>query len=234
MSLTDDLFDLKPFKYRDLFQNLDEPWRAIQGLPDFLASWAEHRIEVEVHPRAVIEGPVSIGPGCRILGQAMICGPAIIGAGCVIGGLVRNSLLGDGCVVGHASEVANSILLPGSVAAHFNYLGHACLGSGAHLGGGVLAANVKLDQSPVSVRIGDRRVLTGMVKFSALIGDGAQFGAGCLLNPGTIVGRGCVVYPGSQLRGWYDPYSQIRVRLIEECRPCRSPQTSTENERSEP
>jgi NDP-sugar pyrophosphorylase family protein len=220
-SLTAELFDLSTFEHRGLFQDLEQPWLAIQHLPDFLASCAVNRIAGQVHPSAVIEGPVFVGPGTVIKAGAIICGPAIIGANCLIGdALLRNCLLGDHCVVGHASEVTASILLPHSVAPHFNYVGHTILGNRAHIAGGVLCANVRLDNTPVTVRVGAGRISTGMTKLGALIGDDCQLGAACVLMPGTILGRGCVVYPGAHVRGWHEPGTRIKVRLVQECPAC--------------
>ena len=38
--------------------------------------------------------------------------------------------------VGHASEIKNSILLPGSKAPHFNYVGDSILGFDVNIGAG--------------------------------------------------------------------------------------------------
>jgi acetyltransferase-like isoleucine patch superfamily enzyme len=38
-------------------------------------------------------------------------------------------------------------------------------------------------------------------KFGALLGDGAEIGCNCVLNPGSIIGRGSVIYPGTNWRG---------------------------------
>ena len=37
---------------------------------------------------------------------------------------------------------------------------------------------------------------TGLRKFGALIGDGAEIGCNSVLNPGSIIGRGAMIYPG--------------------------------------
>jgi acetyltransferase-like isoleucine patch superfamily enzyme len=42
---------------------------------------------------------------------------------------------------------------------------------------------------------------TGLRKFGALLGDGAQVGCNAVLNPGSILGRGAVIYPNVFWRG---------------------------------
>jgi acetyltransferase-like isoleucine patch superfamily enzyme len=42
---------------------------------------------------------------------------------------------------------------------------------------------------------------TGLRKFGALIGDGANVGCNAVLNPGTILGRGSLIYPNVNWRG---------------------------------
>ena len=44
-------------------------------------------------------------------------------------------------------------------------------------------------------------VPTGLKKFGAIIGDRAQIGCNCVINPGSIIGRNTIVYPGTQWRG---------------------------------
>jgi acetyltransferase-like isoleucine patch superfamily enzyme len=84
----------------------------------------------------------------------------------------------------------------------------------------VLCANVRLDGSPVTVRVGSRRLSTGLGKLGALIGDDCQLGAACVLMPGTILGRACVVYPGAHVRGWHQAGARIHVRVVQECPAC--------------
>jgi acetyltransferase-like isoleucine patch superfamily enzyme len=42
---------------------------------------------------------------------------------------------------------------------------------------------------------------TGLRKFGALLGDGAEAGCNAVLNPGTILGRNAIVYPNVFWRG---------------------------------
>ena len=42
---------------------------------------------------------------------------------------------------------------------------------------------------------------TGLRKFGALVGDGAEVGCNAVLNPGSVLGRGSMVYPNVSWRG---------------------------------
>ena len=58
----------------------------------------------------------------------------------------KGSWICAGSVVGHASEVKNSILLPNSKAPHFNYVGDSILGLDVNLGAGTKLSNVRNDR----------------------------------------------------------------------------------------
>jgi NDP-sugar pyrophosphorylase family protein len=135
---------------------------------------------------------------------AMIKGPAIIGRNCQIrhGAYLReNVIMGDNCVVGNSCELKNVMLFNGAQAPHFNYVGDSILGHRAHLGAGVKVSNVKLDHDNIWMVINGEPHDTGLRKFGALIGDGAEVGCNAVLNPGSIIGRGAVVYANVNWRG---------------------------------
>ena len=50
---------------------------------------------------------------------------------------------------------------------------------------------------------GDESYETGLRKLGGILGDGADVGCGCVLNPGTVIGKGTSVYPLTSLRGVY-------------------------------
>ena len=134
----------------------------------------------------------------------MIKGPAIIGQGCQIrhNAYIReNVIIGNSCVVGNSSELKNSLLFNNAQAPHFNYVGDSILGHKAHLGAGVKISNVKLFPGNIEVEVDGVPFDTGLRKFGALMGDGAEAGCNAVLNPGSILGRGAVVYPNVFWRG---------------------------------
>jgi len=104
-------------------------------------------------------------------------------------------------VVGNSVELKNVILFDNVQVPHFNYVGDSILGYKSHMGAGSLTSNVKSDQTLVTVRNGDERIETGLVKFGAMVGDFVEVGCNSVLNPGTVVGRHSNIYPTSCVRG---------------------------------
>ena len=69
------------------------------------------------------------------------------------------------------------------------------------MGAGSITSNVKSDKTPVEIGNFGSRIVTGMKKVGAMLGDGAEIGCNSVLNPGTVIGRHSTVYPTSCVRG---------------------------------
>lgn len=204
-------FDLSrvPAAWRFLFDDV-LPWAVLARLDDFLRSF-EGELVGEVHPSAVLEGPVRVEAGASIGPHAFVQGPAWLMAGASIGhgAYVRGGvLLAPGAKVGHATEVKRSVFLEGAKAPHFNYVGDSVLGHDVNLGAGVKVANLKAQGDTISMA----GTSTGLRKFGALVGDGASIGCNAVLAPGTVVGAGTIVYHGAMLRGLIPAHSVVKVR----------------------
>lgn len=164
----------------------------------------------------LFDSNISIGNGTVVEPGALIKGPAIIGANTEIrqGAYIRgNVIVGDGCVVGHTTEVKDSIMLNGAKAGHFAYIGDSILGR-VNLGAGTKLANLKIKVSGPTVRvnISGKWYDTGLRKFGAILGDGVETGCNAVLNPGAILGKGTLVYANASLRGYYPPRSIVKLR----------------------
>ena len=150
-----------------------------------------HR-SVKRYPGVTIAAPAVIGPDTELRPGAFLRG---------------NVLVGRGCVVGNSTEIKNAILFDRVQVPHFNYIGDSILGSKAHFGAGSLTSNVKSDKTLVKVHAADGDIETGLKKFGAMVGDGAEIGCNSVLNPGTIIGKNSNVYPLSSVRGCVDANS---------------------------
>jgi bifunctional N-acetylglucosamine-1-phosphate-uridyltransferase/glucosamine-1-phosphate-acetyltransferase GlmU-like protein len=117
-------------------------------------------------------------------------------------------IVSNNCVLGNACEFKNAMLFNGAQVPHFSYVGDSILGHKAHLGAGVILSNVKSAKSNVTVDSQD----TGLRKFGAIIGDGADVGCNCVLNPGTLIGRNAVLYPNVMWRGVCPAGSIVKLR----------------------
>lgn len=192
------------------------PWQALSFLKSFITVFG-----------ISLEGDefVRLGDGVWAHKSAKIAPSAFIAAPCIIDenaelrhcAYVRGSaIIGKGCVVGNSTEIKNSVLFDGALAPHFNYVGDSILGYKAHFGAGVIASNVKADKSPVTVRCGEESIPTDLKKLGAMVGDFAEIGCNCVLNPGTVIGAYSAVYPLSNVRGSVPPNS-IYKRAGEVC-----------------
>jgi len=199
-----DLFDLTQTEHAAIFDGCPFAWDALKQIEGYIAVNLKPELRNKCEGVAFIGEKVFIGEGTVVEDGVMIKGPAIIGKNCRIrhNAYVReNVLVGDGCVVGNSTEIKNSLLFNGAQAPHFNYVGDSILGHQAHLGAGVKISNYKLFPGNIEVEQEGKPFDTGLRKFGALLGDGAEVGCNAVLNPGSIIGRSAVIYPNVFWRG---------------------------------
>lgn len=210
-----DFFDLSNYTHKSLFEGITYVWDALKNLESYLAQQLQPGCRAQVHPSAVIEGPVMIGAGTVIEPGVMIKGPVIIGNDCQIrqGAYIReNCLIGDNCVVGHTSELKGTIMFDRSQAPHFAYVGDSILGNKVNLGAGTKLSNFKITRDRVHLTIDGVAYDTGLRKLGAILGDNVQLGCNCVTAPGTLVGHDTLIYSLVSARGYYPPNSVIKLR----------------------
>ena len=218
-----DLFDLTQTEHAAIFDGCNQAWEALKKIEPYLAQVARQN-PPRKFPGASIGNHVVIGKGTIVEPGAMIKGPAIIGKNCQIrhnAYLRENVIIGDDCVVGNASELKNALLFNGAQAPHYNYIGDSILGHQAHLGAGVKISNIRLLPGNVMVELDGVITDTGLRKFGALLGDGAEVGCNAVLNPGSILGRDAMVYPNVFWRGFL-PANNIaknkaEIEVVKKC-----------------
>jgi NDP-sugar pyrophosphorylase family protein len=199
-----DLFDLSQSEHSAIFDGCEYAWEALKKIEAYLLANLRPALRNRCQGVPYIGEKVFIGEGTMVEDGVMIKGPAIIGRNCEIrhNAYIREQvIIGDNCMIGNSCEVKNSILFNHAVAPHFNYIGDSILGHRAHLGAGVKISNFKIVPGNVTVAIGGNSFDTGLRKFGALLGDGAEVGCNAVLNPGSIVGRGSIIYPSTNWRG---------------------------------
>ena len=200
-----DLFDLSQTDYAAIFDGCQYAWDALKKIKPYVEARVRPNGQKFARVAGVTIGPqVFIGEGTVIEDGVMIKGPAIIGKNCELrhNAYIRDHvIIGDGCTIGNSTELKNALLFNKAVAPHFNYIGDSILGCKAHLGAGVVLSNFKSLPGNIMVELDGKPFDTGLRKFGALLGDGAEIGCNCVLNPGSIIGRSSVVYPGTNWRG---------------------------------
>lgn len=161
---------------------------------------------------------IFIGKGTRLEPSAILKGPTVISRNCEIrqGAYVRgNVFAGEGCVIGHATEVKNSVLMARCEAGHFNYIGDSIVGSHVNMGAGSKLANLQFRSEdeklkgfahPIQISSDSEEINTEMEKLGAVVGDHAELGCNAVLCPGTLMGKGARVYPNLTVpKGHYPP-----------------------------
>jgi len=199
-----DLFDLAQTEHASIFDGCRFTWDALKKLEGYIATNVKPELRNTCEGRAYIGEKVFIGEGTVVEDGVMIKGPAIIGKNCKIrhNAYIReNVIIGDDCTVGNSTEIKNALLFNHAVAPHYNYVGDSILGHKAHLGAGAKISNFKMFPGNIEVELDGKPFDTGLRKFGALLGDGAEVGCNAVLNPGSIIGRGAVVYPNVFWRG---------------------------------
>lgn len=145
-----------------------------------------------IHPSAVIEGHVILEEGVRVMPHATVVGPCYIGKGTIIGNnaLVRESIIGEQCVIGFGSEVARSNL-HSHVWTHSTYLGDCVIGHNVAFGAGSVSANFRLDEGEIASFA--EKLNTRRTKLGVIIGDNVRIGVHVSFAPGVKVGSGSFV-----------------------------------------
>lgn len=196
------------------------PWQWIKAIASALAEpgWengAEALPQDDRPPGVQVEGRVYLHASVKLPAFASITGPAWIGPKTEIrpGAYIRgNVIVGAGGVLGNSCEFKNCLLLDGVQVPHFSYVGDSVLGNGAHLGAGVILSNLRLDQQPIVVRTDVATFETGLRKFGAILGDGAEVGCNAVLNPGSLLGRRALVMPTLAFSGYLPPATIAKTR----------------------
>ena len=175
------------------------PWDLLRANEQHVGSLVENFIEGEVHPAAVIEGVIHLGPGSRILPGVFIEGNVIIGANCKIGPncyLRGNTSIGDGCHIGQSVEIKNCLILSKTNVGHLSYVGDSVLGENVNFGAGTTVSNLRHDGKNHRSMVCGVLIDTGRRKFGAIIGDGVHTGINTSIYPGRKLWPGTSTLPG--------------------------------------
>ncbi len=195
------LFNLNETIAKELLEKYKYPWEVLKHIEEYILKLGETLNKEEyikkdnniwIHKTAKVYDSAYIGENCIICKDAEVRHCAFIR---------KNAIIGEGAVVGNSTELKNVILFNKVQVPHYNYVGDSILGYKAHMGAGSITSNVKSDKKLVVIKMGDKKIETGIKKIGAMIGDNVEIGCGSVLNPGTIIGKNTNVYPLSSVRG---------------------------------
>ncbi len=191
----------------DYWLDLSYPWDLLPANESLLAGIEAQNLG-EIEENVVIKGVVSIGKGTIVRSGSYIVGPVIIGQDGDIGPncyIRPHTSIGDGCHIGSAVEVKNSIIMSGSKIPHHNYVGDSIIGEGCNLGAGTKIANLRLDEEEIWVA----GIATKRRKLGAIIGDRVKTGINACINIGSMIGNDTQIGPGAIAHGIISPGSKI-------------------------
>lgn len=134
-------------------------------------------LDVGIHPTAVIDEPVSIGPGTRIWHFCHVMKGARIGKSCTLG---QNVFVAAGVVIGDRVKIQNNVSVYAGIE----------LESDVFCGPSCVFTNVSYPRAEVSDPDGYERTL---VRRGATIGANATIAAGVTIGRYALVGAGTVV-----------------------------------------
>ncbi|MCH5304535.1 MAG: UDP-N-acetylglucosamine pyrophosphorylase [Ruminococcus sp.] len=202
------LYNLEETIAADLLSKVTYPWEALSQIGDFIKKLGP-TLDPEIFEKRGED--IWVAKSANVFDSAYLHGPLIIDENAEVRqcAFIRgNAIVGKKAVVGNSTELKNSILFNCVQTPHYNYIGDSILGYKSHTGAGVITSNLKSDKSLVTVKLGDKKIETGVKKFGAMLGDNVEVGCNSVLNPGTVVGKNTNIYPLSFVRG-YVPENSI-------------------------
>ncbi|MCX6986955.1 MAG: UDP-N-acetylglucosamine diphosphorylase [Chlamydiae bacterium] len=208
-------FAIEEFEHSSLFQQIEHVWEVLPNISIYLSQYSLGEIESPLPDGLHLENPhsIRIGKNCLIEPGCFIKGPCIIGDHSEVrqGAYIRgNVITGKKCIIGHATEIKNSILLDGAKAPHFNYVGDSILGKDTNLGAGVICSNLRLDNQNINFLIKGRIFSSKSNKIGLILGDRSQIGCNTVSNPGTLIGKDVLCFPSLNIGGWIPEKSMIK------------------------
>src|SRR3954463_578807 len=141
-------------------------------------------MSVRIHPTAIIEANVSLGPGTSIWDSAHIR---------------QNTTLGEECIVGGKATIAYGVCIGNRV--KLNSLVYVCNGvtmeDGVMVSAGTIFTNDRFPRAATSDLKQLRSSETDEHTQQTLVREGATIGAGCIIGSNLEIGRFAMIGMGS-------------------------------------
>ncbi|MGR3179793.1 MAG: bifunctional sugar-1-phosphate nucleotidylyltransferase/acetyltransferase [Candidatus Anammoxibacter sp.] len=190
---------------KDYWLPVGYPWNLLEANVFFLKRIKQSVIKGKIEDGVTISesssGPVLIGEGTIIKSGTYIEGPVFIGKNCIIGphAYIRSdTLIYDNCVI--RAEVVDSIIMEGTTAKHYSYIGHSVIGKGCNIAAGTISADYRHDGAEHRCIVKKKIVKTGRRKLGTFMGDGVKTGINTSIYPGCKIWPGKTTLPGAVVR----------------------------------
>jgi carbonic anhydrase/acetyltransferase-like protein (isoleucine patch superfamily) len=179
------------------------------AMPQLYAKLRVSNVQGAVEDGASIIGPVHIGRGSIVHGQAIIRGPAIVGNDTVINSHVEireGSFIGSKCVIGHSCSIIESIIMGNVTVCGGTFIRKSVIGFGSVIGPGAALGAQEVERpfglvSAISTR-------------GVALGDYAVIGANSTIKSGTVIGSRTIIGECVLADGVYGPNQTVRSRQV--------------------
>mgnify|MGYP000145781122 CR=1 FL=1 len=161
-------------------------------------------------------GKVYIGKNCKIGDYVVIEGPAYIGDNVEIGPHVEirpGSVISNNCIVAHAAETKNCIMMEQSRISNHSFLGDSIIGYNSRLGGHSETTNRRFDQNEIYFSYKDRKLKTNLDKLGLILGEESRLGGNVVTAPGTMIGKKTFVSTGINVSGFIPPNKFLKAKI---------------------
>ncbi len=198
-----DKIKVELFTYQGYWQSLKYPWHILEMMALIFKHRWQRKVakNAKISSHAIIKGQVIIEDEAEVYDGACLVGPVYLGKKSIVGHhtLIRESMIGDNCVIGFGTEIARS-WVGHRCWFHTNYIGDSVLEENVSFGAGTVTANLRLDGREIFVkRDNQQKVATGKNKLGSLIAKDVKIGVNVSLMPGIIIGSHNLVYPHAVL-----------------------------------
>jgi bifunctional UDP-N-acetylglucosamine pyrophosphorylase/glucosamine-1-phosphate N-acetyltransferase len=192
------------FRCKGQWIDIGRPWNLLDANEILMKSIKLTKSKkAKVEKYSMIKGNIHLGDDTVIKSGAYIEGPVYIGKNCVIGPncyIRPYTVIMDGCRVGNAVEIKNSILMSGTHIGHLSYLGDSIIGENCNFGAGTKVANLRFDNQEVKIEVKQKKVSSGRRKFGCLMGDNVKTGINVSIMPGRSIYPNATVDAGSVVK----------------------------------
>lgn len=189
--------------YEGYWNSLKYPWHVLEMMKSMLEKIEDKKIasSAQISKSASIVGNVIIGENVRVGDYAKIVGPAYVGDNSVVSdySLIRDSHVGEDCLIGSYSEVARSYI-GNRVFLHRNYVGDSVMADKSMMGAGAVTANLRFDGKTIASSYDEVSIDTNRDKLGTIIGARSKIGVNSTIIPGVKIGKDCIVAPGEKVR----------------------------------
>ncbi len=191
---------LKVIEFEKYWTDIGFFWNYLSASEYALEHLMEDKREGKVEDFVLIKGKLRLGKNSVLKSGTYIEGNVFIGENTVVGPnayLRKGVVIEDNCHVGNSTEVKSSIIMHNSNAAHLSYIGDSIICENVNFGAGTKIANLKFDNSPISIKGQEGKVISGRQKLGAVIGKNTKTGINVSINCGIFIGENCRISPSA-------------------------------------